>query len=87
MAEYQRVLTFSVVVVILAAAAVTADSTARRKIPTRNGGFLSEESIEEYLEDQITKEEPTAENASPLQICIPLLHFYSDCGSNIYLQQ
>ena len=75
MAAWCRVLLFfSVLVVVLAAAA--ADVTEKRKIPTRDGGLLSDMHIEEYLEDQNRKvedREPPVENASPLQLCILLL--------------
>ncbi|CAI8041656.1 hypothetical protein GBAR_LOCUS23131 [Geodia barretti] len=49
-AKYLGLFYFSVLVAILAA--VTADSTGRRKIPTRDGGHLSQIMMEEYLEDQ-----------------------------------
>ena len=72
-AKYLGLFYFSVLVAILAA--VTADSTGRRKIPTRDGGHLSQIMMEEYLEDQNREvaEEPKVENASPLQLCILLM--------------
>ncbi|CAI8041653.1 Coiled-coil domain-containing protein 134 [Geodia barretti] len=72
-AKYLGLFYFSVLVAILAA--VTADSTGRRKIPTRDGGHLSQIMMEEYLEDQNREvaEEPKVENASPLQLYLHLL--------------